>query len=241
MLASMRRSLLNRSIGHRARLASWLLGAHAGITYAQEGEDRILSRLLDGQNSGFYVDVGAHDPRRFSNTYLLYLAGWSGIAIDPNPAAAEAFRQIRPRDEFVTAAVGPSPGMREYYEFDDPALNTLSRDRADEIVAKTSYRLMRTSVVPVERLDHILDRRMSSSTGIDVMSVDTEGLDEDVLKTNDWQRHRPSLVVAEVLHARTVREADSSGVGRFLSTNGYIPIAKAANSVIFRDTASPGW
>lgn len=237
MLASARRSLLNHSMDRRVRLARWLLGGHAALTYSQEGEDRILSRLLDGptQTSGFYVDVGAHDPRRFSNTYLLYLAGWSGIAIDPNPAAAEAFRSIRPRDVFVLAAIGTDPGTREYFEFDEPALNTLSPERADEIVRDTPYRLVQTSSVRVERLVEVLDTHVPAGTTVDVLSVDTEGMDEDVLTTNDWERYRPLFVVAEVLHSGPLGDVHDSGSATLLSRNGYEPIAKAANSVIFRD------
>ena len=43
------------------------------ISYAQEGEDLILATLFDLRGSkrpGFYVDVGAHHPQRFSNTFL---------------------------------------------------------------------------------------------------------------------------------------------------------------------------
>jgi len=34
--------------------------------YAQDGEDLILDRLLDGQQTGFNIDVGAHHPLQFS-------------------------------------------------------------------------------------------------------------------------------------------------------------------------------
>jgi len=37
------------------------------------------------QGRGFYVDVGAYQPQSGSNTYKLYLKGWSGITIEPNP------------------------------------------------------------------------------------------------------------------------------------------------------------
>ena len=58
--------------------------------YSQEGEDMILRRIFEEKN-GFYVDVGAHHPRRFSNTYYFYKQGWTGISIEPNPQAAKAF------------------------------------------------------------------------------------------------------------------------------------------------------
>ena len=53
----------------------WPFGS---LCYSQEGEDMILSKIFGGQKSGFYVDVGAHHPLRFSNTYLFYLRGWGG-------------------------------------------------------------------------------------------------------------------------------------------------------------------
>ena len=45
----------------------------------------ILRRLFEKQKLGFYVDVGAHHPKRFSNTYFFYKQGWNGINIDAMP------------------------------------------------------------------------------------------------------------------------------------------------------------
>ena len=44
-------------------------------SFSQEGEDLILKRLFDHlkpNDKGFYIDIGAHHPVRFSNTYLFY-------------------------------------------------------------------------------------------------------------------------------------------------------------------------
>jgi hypothetical protein len=46
---------------------SWL-----APSYSQEGEDLILRRIFNGQGAGFFVDVGAHHPKRYSNTYYFY-------------------------------------------------------------------------------------------------------------------------------------------------------------------------
>ena len=56
---------------------------YLNCSYSQEGEDMVLARYLEGQKNGFYVDVGAHHPFRFSNTYHFYLKGWHGVNIDP--------------------------------------------------------------------------------------------------------------------------------------------------------------
>ena len=44
-------------------------------SFSQEGEDIILNNILNDKKSGFYIDIGAHHPVRFSNTYLFYLKG----------------------------------------------------------------------------------------------------------------------------------------------------------------------
>ena len=41
-------------------------------SYSQEGEDMVLQRIFAQKEYGFYIDVGAHHPKRFSNTYLFY-------------------------------------------------------------------------------------------------------------------------------------------------------------------------
>ena len=54
------------------------------LYYSQEGEDMILNRIFHNKNSGFYVDIGAFDPKRFSNTYFFYKKRLRSI---PNVAA----------------------------------------------------------------------------------------------------------------------------------------------------------
>ena len=66
--------------------------------YSQFGEQFYLERVFANRNEGFYVDVGAHHPFRFSNTYWAYLKGWHGINIDPNSEAIELFDVFRKRD-----------------------------------------------------------------------------------------------------------------------------------------------
>ena len=58
----------------------------------------ILRRIFIGKLTGFYVDIGAHHPKRFSNTYIFYQRGWRGINIDAKPGTKEVFNKLRPRD-----------------------------------------------------------------------------------------------------------------------------------------------
>jgi len=203
-------------------------------SYSQEGEDMILRRMFDTQNTGFYVDIGAHHPMRFSNTHLFYRRGWRGMNIEPNPEAIRAFRVFRPRDINLQIGVNESAGALTYVCFDDPALNTFDAQLADARQATSRYRVEKTMVIAVERLDVILSRHLPAGSRIDFMSVDVEGFDLPVLRSNDWSRYRPRCVLAEAL-GLSMEEALDCEVCRFMKQQNYELFAKTFNTLIFRD------
>src|SRR5579859_5417889 len=91
----------------------------ASLSFSQEGEDLVLARMFDTRSGGFYVDVGAHHPTRFSNTYRFYLRGWRGINIDPGASFGAEFARHRPRDVNLNWAIGTPEGERTYHEFNE--------------------------------------------------------------------------------------------------------------------------
>lgn len=213
-----------------------LFGPDAQISYSQEGEDRLLRRLLENRPTGFYVDVGAHHPTRFSNTALLYGDGWRGINIDPNPGSRREFARRRPDDINLELAVGDT-GAVTYFVFDEPALSTVSAERATFLEATTPYRIVDSIQVQVHPLAEILDRYLPAGQRVDLLTVDVEGVDLQVLRSNDWTRFRPDYVVAEDLNLR-LRELTQSPIVNFLDEQGFEPIAKTVNSVFFADTST---
>jgi FkbM family methyltransferase len=203
-------------------------------SYSQEGEDMILSRLFETEDTGFYVDVGAHHPMRFSNTHLFYRRGWRGMNIEPNPEAMRAFHVFRRRDINLEIGVNESAGALTYFCFDDPALNTFDAQLAESRQETTPYRVEKTMVIDVERLDAILSRHLPRGLRIDFMSIDVEGFDLPVLKSNDWTRFRPRCVLAEAL-GLSLDQALDCEVYRFMQQQDYELFAKSFNTLIFRD------
>lgn len=201
------------------------------LCYAQDGEDLILDRLLDGQPAGFYVDVGAHHPLRFSNTYLFYLRGWRGINIDAEPGSMRPFRRYRSRDINVECGVAAQPGKLPYYRFNEPALNTFDQAEA-RLKDRPPYRFVERVDVAVRRLDDLLTEYLPVGQGIDFLTIDVEGKDREVLESNDWSRFRPRFVLAETLRTDMLN-LSSCPVVQFLSDRGYKPVAKAYNTSFF--------
>ena len=205
------------------------------MCYAQDGEDLILDRLLAGQSVGYYVDIGAHHPVRFSNTYKFYKRGWRGINKHAMPDSMKMFEKMRPNDINIECGVAGRAGRLIYHRFNEPALNTF--DAAEALYkSKPPYHLIDTIEVVVERLDVLLNRYLSVGQQIDFMSVDVEGKDEEVLRSNDWDRYRPRFVLAETLR-RDMLDLCACPVVRFLSSVGYVPIGKAYNTSFFERVA----
>lgn len=199
--------------------------------YSQEGEDLILARYFGYQAKGFYVDVGAHHPLRFSNTQIFYDRGWRGVNIDAMPGSMAAFRKHRARDVNIEVGVDEKPGRLQFHVFNEPALNTF-----DPAVAKQHeggpYTLREIVEVEVLPLNQILARHVPAGQAIDFLSVDVEGRDVAVLQSNDWATYRPRVIIAEALNSRLATIAQDP-VAAFLSGVGYEPFAKTVNSILF--------
>lgn len=207
---------------------------YATVSYAQEAEDLVVLRALGGRAEGFYVDVGAHHPARFSNTLLLYRRGWHGINIDPDPEAMRLFATQRPRDVNLAIGISDAPATLAFHRFNEPALNTFDAELARERQTLPGYRLMETRQIPVRRLDEVLGEHLPSGQGIDLLSVDAEGYDYRVLASNDWKRFRPRLAVVEALQS-TLESVGTTPVHGLLSEHGYELFAKTVNSLFYRD------
>lgn len=171
---------------------------YATASYSQEGEDILLRRTLHMRQTGFYVDVGAHHPFRFSNTFAFYERGWSGINIDANPETKRLFDEHRPRDKNLHCLISEVDGQNYSFDlYNEPALNSAISERRKSLTESGYYKLEQTIELQSKRLSTILKENLSSGQKIDFMSVDVEGLDLQVLRSNDWSRFRPDIVIAE--------------------------------------------
>lgn len=210
-----------------------IFDGYATKSYSQEGEDMILRRLFDYSEQGFYVDIGAHHPKRFSNTHCFYKIGWRGINIDALPGTKKLFDKERPRDINIEMGVSLQKGEMIYYIFDDPALNSFDEKLSLERINTTDYKLLKKEKRPVDTLESILKTYLPQNTKIDFMSIDVEGLDLEVLKSNDWEIFRPKYLLVESLNS-DMSEIAKCPIYLFLSSVDYKPFAKTVNTYIYQ-------
>lgn len=205
---------------------------HRLDSWAQEGEDLVLRRFFEGQKRGFYVDIGAHHPHRYSNTYFFYKRGWRGINVDAMPGSMELFQQQRPEDINLELAISDQPHMT-YFMFNDPALNGLCAEVAERRDGRRGNYIVKRLAIQTSTLGQIFDEHVPAGTAIDFLTIDVEGHDLDVLKSNNWSKHRPKMILAEDLEKLPLDELTHSKLVQYLREFGYRPCARTFNTLFF--------
>ncbi len=215
--------------------ARHLLNVHKALhrgdrSWSENGEDDYAGELAEA--TGWYVDVGSQNPVKHSNTYRLYRRGWRGIAVEPNRALCRIHRVVRPKDIVFNGAIGPENGELPFYEMSPQNLSTFSPEARDEYVQRGD-RLVRTVTRRVSRLSALLDK-IALPGQFGLLSVDVEGWDRTVLSSNDWERWRPTMVIAE-----QNSEAAASGIADFFGEVDYRLLKVYANkNALYKDARS---
>ena len=228
----------------KEKIALWLrfkiwapmrINRHSGFysSHSQFGEDMVLRYLTGDAKEGFYVDVGAHHPVYGSNTYHFYRRGWRGINIDALPGTIELFNLLRPRDVNIEACLSSKEGGNvEFFIFDQASYNTVSPEMALKAQAAGARRLA-TKPMRTTTLARLLERHLPAGVQIDLLSIDVEGLDEEILLSHDWSTY-PARIVAFETACAGMQEIGRLPVVDHLSAFGYTPVARCGLTVVLQ-------
>lgn len=201
--------------------------------YSQHGEDIIIDAAFAGRATGYFVEVGCIDGRRFSNTLSLEERGWRGMCLEAHPDYIDLVRANRPRSTVVhCAAAERDEVLVDFYANARGALSTLERSREAEFAARfpAHFAGFETRRVPMRSVSSLLDEHGVAE--VDVLSIDVDGGDERVLAGLDLTRHRPELIVIE---ADTGAAADA--IDGILLPAGYERgFSLSTNVFYFRET-----
>ncbi|HEV3371294.1 MAG TPA: FkbM family methyltransferase [Xanthobacteraceae bacterium] len=194
--------------------------------FPQEMESRLKLAFFAGANPGYFVEVGANQPRELSQTFDLEQQGWTGLLVEPQPGLADALsRQRSARVYAVACSSKRNAGSSMTLHLAGP------HSSFDQNLNLVTVRPHATIEVPVRTLDEILIEARAPQ--IDFMSIDVEGHELDVLDGLNLARWSPRLILIEdlLLHLQLHRYLVRNGYRWMRRTginNWYVPAAMPA-------------
>ncbi|MFT3783341.1 MAG: FkbM family methyltransferase [Nibricoccus sp.] len=229
------------------------LPKHVRGYYSQFGQDQIIEQFFNKYpaRAKVFVEVGAFDGVHYSNVRRLHERyGWIGLSIEPVQKNFEKLCRSYQgsRVKCVRAAVSDEEGQLEmnvstYPHLPDWGSDTASLSGGDKERWTREYGVSwKKETVAVKTLTTLLQEAAISE--VDFLSVDAEGCDLAVLKSLDFSRFHPQLIIVEYGEER-------DAILRFLSEQGYSlhqdngqdlllskPLASATDSGAISDNSS---
>lgn len=192
------------------------------LSHAQLFQDLFVLFMLEGKERGRFLEFGATDGVKRSNSLLLEKSfGWTGVLAEPSPQWHEALRRNRPEAEIVTDCIYATTGETlDFFVSENGELSTLEQFRQSDATSMPGNAKSRNAKghhhkVHSLALNDLFKRHMDDAP-IDYMSVDTEGSELLILETFDFARYGPKIITVEHNHSDA-----EAGLDQLLAKNGY--------------------
>lgn len=161
-------------------------------------EDKLKEEFFAGTATGFFVDVGANDPKNGSQSWIFEQKGWRGVLVEPQPRLAQKLKEQRPRAAVFACACSSPQNAGKTLQFQVSGIHSsldlnffVAGMRKEEIID-----------VPVRTLDDMLEEA-NAPTPIDFLSIDVESHEIEALNGTTLTRWRPQLILIEDLAFNT--------------------------------------
>jgi FkbM family methyltransferase len=200
---------------------------------SQRGEDILMNKYFFNKKRGFYIDIGANDPWEFSNTGYFYKKGWRGITVEPNVNLWKKLKDKRPNDIHINGLIEKRKGKATFYAFDPHTLSTTSPS-VMKSYREQGYKLVSANKIQAYTLVDIFSM-IPRNQQVDILSIDTEGNELTILKSNNWSIYRPNVICIETQNHDITEKFETHNIiiEQFLYTKGYKKIASTGLNSIF--------
>lgn len=187
--------------------------------YSQNGEQKIILDYFQIDYFqkprweyliGRFLDIGANDGETFSNSRLLALAGWKGVAVEPADVAFKklhalyakpAYPNLDPDVRCVNAAITTTDSPIDFYDsgthLHQGDTSLLSTTRPEELARwkKSGEQFTKTTVRGITFATLLKECGVNH---FDFITIDCEGADLDVLRQIDLTAVGCRLLCVEV-------------------------------------------
>lgn len=188
-----------------------------GMFYSQNGQDRFLYEnfFKDFQN-GSFIEIGALDGVKFSNSLFFENMGWKTVLCEANPKQKNNLLTNRNKESclVINKAVIPETENKEVVEFLSFTENTwgqglsgiyenydsshLNRIRSELQSKKIPVEpsLVNVKTIKINSLLHKAEKHLKTNH-FDVITVDVEGAEIEIIKTIEFEKFNFNFIVFE--------------------------------------------
>ena len=215
-------------------LSKFLQASHHSIGrqskyYSEFGQDKFLNeQIFKNKKNGIFFDVGAYDGVFASNSYFFEkVLGWTGICIEPLDEVFQKLIQVR-SSICIHGALAATGGERDFVRVSDEKptfsglLSTIEPQHWPRIVeyGKT-WKIIKVQTFTFNELC-----RLYNLDHIDYLSIDTEGSEEEIIRSIDFKNIDITIVdVENNFGNKTMRQ--------YLESVGYIFIKRLGMDDIY--------
>ena len=129
------------------------------------------------------------------------------------------FSKYRKRDINLEIAISSQKEELTFYIIDDiSTLNTFSKDFIIE--NNLIDKVKREEKIQTYTLAEVLDKHLPNGQTIDFLNIDVEGMDIEILKSNNWNKYLPSCIIAES-DGKNIDDIANSEITKYLSALDY--------------------
>lgn len=206
-------------------------------TYSQAGEDAIAHYFFisHGIVKPTYLDIGTNKPIYGNNTFVFYKRGSRGVCIEADPSLMPDILKHRKGDVCINAAVTfDDRTLADFYIFDEPAHNTLSKEEAEYRNKVSKYKLKEVINIPLVNINSVIEKHFTQAPNF--ISLDVEGVDLAILQSIDFEKYRPDMICVETItFSLENKEEKMPEITAFMQSKNYVVYADTHINTLYVD------
>jgi FkbM family methyltransferase len=153
--------------------------------------------------------------------------------IEPDPSFGKILQKARPKDKVIQAAISDKGGEADFYIFNEPSINTLSKEEAELRQQSGKYYIKDTQKIQLLTIEKIIADHLNDTLP-HLISLDVEGVDYAVLSAFDFSKYPvPVWVVETCEYSENHIKPKTTSIIDLMHSKGYFTYADTYINTIF--------